>query len=204
MGKPSKQDYQASDVEKVNAAIAKSDKQFFRDNYLPKQKEFVERSFTEEETLISRGEGVAQADTMIALTSNPNRRAVSAVDAQADIASAASAQSLQGTTQGLIGSRSDQVAGIKSANKMAALTASGLSTASKIATTDTLMRNKAKQIRNTGNIKAFTTLGVQGGKNYRQYAAAKAYNEGQKEEDKIEISDNPFDIVFGRSIGKYG
>ena len=200
MGKPSKQDYQASEVEKINAAISKSDKEFFRDNYLPKQKEFVERSFVEQDTLISRGEGVAKADTMQALTENPNRRAVSSVDAQADLASAAGAQSLQGATQGLLGSRSDQVAGIKSANKMAALTASGLSTASKIATTDTLLQNKAKNIRLAGNIKAFGTLGEQAGKNVGQYRAAKAYNEANPD-NKISISDNPFDIVFGRSIG---
>ncbi len=204
MSKPKKSDYKASEAEKVNAAVAKADKAFFRENYLPKQKEFVERSFVEQDTLIAQGEGRAQADTMQALTSNPNRRAVSAVDTQADLASAASAQQLQGTTQGLLGARSDQVAGIKSANKMAAQTSAGLSQAAKIATTDTLNRAKAKQIRSAGNIKAFTTLGVQAGKNVSQYRAAKAYNEGRKEEDQIQVSDNPFDIVFGRSIGRTG
>lgn len=205
MSKPKKSDYKASEAEKVNAAVAKADKAFFRENYLPKQKEFVERSFVEQDTLIAQGEGRAQADTMQALTSNPNRRAVSAVDTQADLASAASAQQLQGTTQGLLGARSDQVAGIKSANKMAAQTSAGLSQAAKIATTDTLNRAKAKNIRMAGNIKAFGTLGQQVGKNVSQYRAAKAYNETQDgtpgKDNPISISDNPFDIVFGRSIG---
>ncbi len=205
MSKPKKSDYKASEAEKVNAAVAKADKAFFRENYLPKQKEFVERSFVEQDTLIAQGEGRAQADTMQALTMNPNRRAVSAVDTQADLASAASAQQLQGTTQGLLGSRSDQVAGIKSANQMAAQTAAGLSQAAKIAKTDTLSKAQAKQIRSAGNIKAFGTLAGQAGKNLSQYRAAKAYNdqEGRKEIDKIMIgSDNPFDIIFGQSIGR--
>jgi len=201
VSKPKKSDYKASEAEKVNAAVAKADKAFFRENYLPKQKEFVERSFVEQDTLIAQGEGRAQADTMQALTSNPNRRAVSAVDTQADLASAASAQQLQGTTQGLLGSRSDQVAGIKSANQMAAQTAAGLSQAAKIATTDTLSRAKAKQIRTAGNIKAFGTLGQQVGKNVSQYRAAQAYNKGNPD-NKIPTSSNPFDIVFGQSIGK--
>ncbi len=201
MSKPKKSDYKASEAEKVNAAVAKADKAFFRENYLPKQKEFVERSFVEQDTLIAQGEGRAQADTMQALTSNPNRRAVSAVDTQADLASAASAQQFQGTIQGLLGSRSDQVAGIKSANKMAAQTAAGLSTASKIATTDTLNRVKAKNIRMAGNIKAFGTLGQQVGKNVSQYRAAQAYNQTNPD-NQIPTSPNPFDIVFGQSIGK--
>ena len=200
MSKPKKSDYKASEAEKVNAAVAKADKAFFRENYLPKQKEFVERSFVEQDTLIAQGEGRAQADTMQALTSNPNRRAVSAVDTQADLASAASAQQLQGTTQGLLGARSDQVAGIKSANQMASMTASGLSQASKIATTDTLNRAKAKNIRTAGLIKGATTLGVQMGKNFKQNEAAKIYNQTAGTDDQINLSPNPFDIAFGQGF----
>lgn len=199
MSKPKQSDYKASEVEKANAAIAQADKKFFRENYLPKQKEFVERSFKEQDSLMSLGEGRAQADTMQALTMNPNRRAVSAVDAQADLASAASAQQLQGTAQGLMGARSDQVAGIKSANQMASQTAAGLSQASKISTTDTLNRAKAKQIRSAGNLKAFTTLGTQVGKNVGQYRAAKAYNQANPD-NPIPLSDNPFSIAFGRGL----
>lgn len=198
MSKPKSSDYKESEVDKVNAAVAMADKQYFRENYLPKQKEFIERSFKEESGLMSMGEGRAQADTMQALTQNPNRRAVGAVDAQADLASAASAQQLQGTAQGLLGARSDQVAGIKSANQMASQTAAGLSQASKIATTDTLNRAKAKQIRSASMIGAATKLGVQAGKNVGQYRAAQQYNQsaaGQK--DPIKTNDNPFAILSG-------
>ena len=198
MSKPKKSEFKASESEKVNAAVAKADKDYFRQNYLPKQKEFLERSFNQESGLMSVGEGRAQADTMQALTMNPNRQAVAAVDSQADLAAAAAAQQLQGTSQGLAGARQDQVAGIKSANQMASQTAAGLSTASKIATTDTLNRAKAKQIRRAGMIGAATKLGVQAGKNFSQYRAAKQYNQsaaGQK--DPINTNDNPFAILTG-------
>ena len=154
------------------------------------------------------GEGRAQADTMQALTQNPNRRAVGAVDAQADLASAASAQQLQGTAQGLVGARSDQVAGIKSANQMASQTAAGLSQASKIATTDTLNRAKAKQTRNSALIGAATKLGVQAGKNYSQYRAAESLNtqesnKPENEQNLIPMTENAglFKIVTGRGLG---
>ena len=147
---------------------------------------------------MSVGEGRAQADTMQALTMNPNRQAVAAVDSQADLAAAAAAQQLQGTSQGLAGSRQDQVAGIKSANQMASQTAAGLSTASKIATTDTLNRAKAKQIRRAGMIGAATKLGVQAGNNGGQYRAAKQYNESAAGlKDPIATNDNPFAILTG-------
>ncbi len=164
MSKPDKP--KASEVEKVNAAIALEDKKFYREQYLPKLKEFVNRSFNEEESMMNVAEGRAQADTMQALTSNPNRRAMMAVDAQADLASAASAQALQGTRQGLQAARSDQVTGIKMANQMASQTAAGLSQASRIATTDTLNKIKAKQTRTQGLIKAGQTLGVAAGEYY--------------------------------------
>lgn len=208
MSKPKSSDYKESEVDKVNAAVAMADKKYFRENYLPKQKEFLERSFNQESGLMSMGEGRAGADTMQALTMNPNRMAVAAVDAQADLAAAAGAQQLQGTAQGLMGARSDQIAGIKSANQMAAQTASGLSTASKIATTDTLNLAKAKQIRNAGNISAFKTLGVQAGKNFSQYRAAEAINKGEeskKEEDRDLVPMDPdanlFQVFTGQGLG---
>ena len=81
---------------------------------------------------------------------------------------------------------------------MASQTAAGLSTASKIATTDTLNRAKAKQIRRAGMIGAATKLGVQAGKNFSQYRAAKQYNQSAAgQEDPININDNPFKILTG-------
>lgn len=176
MGKPSKSDYKASEQEKVGAAIASADKDWFNKEYLPKTIEFVQNSFNEEGALISKAEGVASADTMQALTSNPNRNAVMSVDAEADLASAGAAQMLQGTTAGTVGARSDQISGIKMANNMAATTTAGLSQSSKLATSDTLNRMKAKNIRVAGTMKAGTTLGKVMGSNFQDYNAAMAAN----------------------------
>lgn len=189
MSKPDKP--KASEVEKVNAAIALEDKKFYREQYLPKLKEFVNRSFNEEESMMNVAEGRAQADTMQALTSNPNRRAMMAVDAQADLASAASAQALQGTRQGLQAARSDQVTGIKMANQMASQTAAGLSQASRIATTDTLNKIKAKQTRTQGLIKAGQTLGVAAGEYYslkNDPILDNLFNSGESKEEGQPIS----------------
>ena len=177
MGKPSSSDYEASEQEKVGAAIAAADKDFFKEEYLPKTIEFVQNSFNEEGALINKAEGVASADTMIALTSNPNRNAVMSVDAEADLASAGTDQILQGTTAGTVGARSDQIAGIKMANNMAATTSAGLSQSSKLAVSDTLNRVKAKNIRVAGNMKAGTTIGKVMGSNFLDYNAALASNE---------------------------
>ena len=200
MSKPKSSDYKESEVDKVNAAVAMADKEYFREQYLPKQKQFLEKAFKQESSLMDVGEGRAQADTMQALTANPNRRAMMSVDSQADLASAASAQQLQGTAQGLMGARSDQIAGIKSANQMASTTAAGLSQASKIATTDTLNKAKAKQIRTAGMIGMGKTLGVQMGKNLQDYRAAKMYNEtDQGKQNRIALG-NPFQAAFGFGI----
>jgi len=202
LSKPKAPDYKASEVEKTNAAIAMQDKQFYRENYLPKLKEFTEQSFRDEGALINVAEGRAQADTYQTLTGNPNRRAMMSVDAQADLTSAAAAQQLQGTAQGLTAARSDQVSGIKMANQMASTTASGLSQASRIATTDTLNKAAAKQTRTQGLISAGTILAKQGGENVRQYRAAKIANldataKGVDDKDLLKVRDSAAGAFFG-------
>ena len=174
MSKPKSSQYKASPVEKINAAIALKDKQRFRQKFSPVLQKYVEGAFQDEGSLQAVAEGRAQADTMQVLTDRPSLRAVQSVDSQADLAAAASAQQLQAATQGLTAARSDQVTGIKMANQMATQTASGLSQASKIATTATLAKAKAKQTRTSGLIKAGTILGKQMGSNFQDIRALKA------------------------------
>ena len=174
MSKPKASQYKASPVEKINAAIALKDKQRFREKFSPVLQAYVAQSFAGEESLQGVAEGRAQADTMQVLTNRPGLAAVQRVDAQADLASAAAAQQLQASAQGLTAARSDQVGGIKMANQQASQTAAGLSQASKIATTDTLNRAKAKQTRTQGMIKAATILGKQAGSNFQDIQALKA------------------------------
>jgi len=174
LSKPKASQYKASPVEKINAAIALKDKQRFREKFSPVLQAYVAQSFAGEESLQGVAEGRAQADTMQVLTNRPGLAAVQRVDAQADLASAAAAQQLQASAQGLTAARSDQVGGIKMANQQASQTAAGLSQASKIATTDTLNRAKAKQTRTQGMIKAATVLGKQAGSNFQDIQALKA------------------------------
>ena len=150
------------------------DKKRFREKFSPVLQEYVKGAFKDEGSLQAVAEGRAQADTMQILTDRPTLKAVQSVDSQADLAAAASAQQLQAAAQGLTAARSDQVTGIKMANQMATQTASGLSQASKIATTETLARAKAKQTRTSGLIKAGTILGKQAGSNFRDVQALKA------------------------------
>ncbi len=171
MSKPKSSQYKASPVEKINAAIAMQDKKRFREKFSPVLQEYVKGAFKDEGSLQAVAEGRAQADTMQVLTDRPTLRAVQSVDSQADLAAAASAQQLQAATQGLTAARSDQVTGIKMANQMATQTASGLSQASKIATTETLAKAKAKQTRTSGLIKAGTILGKQMGSNFQDVKA---------------------------------
>ena len=174
MSRPKASQYKASPVEKINAAIALKDKQRFREKFSPVLQAYVAQSFAGEESLQGVAEGRAQADTMQVLTNRPGLAAVQRVDAQADLASAAAAQQLQASAQGLTAARSDQVGGIKMANQQASQTAAGLSQASKIATTDTLNRAKAKQTRTQGMIKAATILGKQAGSIFQDIQALKA------------------------------
>ena len=174
MSKPKASQYKASPVEKINAAIALKDKQRFREKFSPVLQAYVASSFAGEESLQGVAEGRAQADTMQGLTNRPGLAAVQRVDAQADLASAAAAQQLQASAQGLTAARSDQVGGIKMANQQASQTAAGLSQASKIATSDTLNRAKAKQTRTQGMFKAATILGKQAGSNFQDIQALKA------------------------------
>jgi len=174
LSKPKASQYKASPVEKINAAIALKDKQRFRQKFSPVLQAYVASSFAGEESLQGVAEGRAQADTMQVLTNRPGLAAVQRVDAQADLASAAAAQQLQASAQGLTAARSDQVGGIKMANQQASQTAAGLSQASKIATSDTLNRAKAKQTRASGMFKAATILGKQFGSNFQDVRALKA------------------------------
>lgn len=159
MSKPKASQFEAGESEKANASIALAQNNYFDEVYMPKQKEMTEAAFRDEKTLMDTAEGRANADTFIALTENPNRNAVAAVNTEADLASALSGMSLQGTTQGLIGARSDQTNAIKSANKLQADTQTGLSQIAKIENTETLRMAQANLDSSLGVMKGITKLG---------------------------------------------
>ena len=151
--KPKKSEFQASAQEKALASVSMAEKNFFRQNYLPKLTGLRDRATRENYESVATGR--AQADTMQAL-SRPTLAATRAVDASANMASAAGAQALQGRYQGLVAKRGDQVNVLKNARGMQADAQQGLSRAAKIESSKQLQLAKAKQTRRNANF-AFAT-----------------------------------------------
>ena len=146
--KPKKSEFQASVQEKALASVSMATKNFFRQNYLPKLTGLRDRANTENYESVATGR--AQADTMQAL-SRPSLAATRAVDASANMASAAGAQALQGRYQGLVAKRGDQVNVLKNARGMQADAQQGLARAAKIESSKQLQLAKAKQTRRNAN-----------------------------------------------------
>ena len=151
--KPKKSEFQASAQEKALASVSLAEKNFFRQNYLPKFTGLRDRAYRENYESVATGR--AQADTMQAL-SRPSLAATRAVDASANMASAAGAQALQGRYQGLVAKRGDQVNVLKNARGMQADAQQGLARAAKIESSKQLQLAKAKQTRRNANF-AFAT-----------------------------------------------
>ena len=151
--KPKKSEFQASAQEKALASVSLAEKNFFRQNYLPKLTGLRDRANRENYESVATGR--AQADTMQAL-SRPSLAATRAVDASANMASAAGAQALQGRYQGLVAKRGDQVNVLKNARGMQADAQQGLARAAKIESSKQLQLAKAKQTRRNANF-AFAT-----------------------------------------------
>ena len=159
MSKPKQSDYKPSESEKANASVALAQKNYFDEVYLPRQIQATEDAFQDEDTLIETAEGRANADTMQGLTMNPNRSAVASVNTEADLTSALSSMVAQGTDQGYVGARGDQVGSIKAANKMLSDTQTGLSRIAKIEGTRDLSVAQANLNKNLGYMKGVTNLG---------------------------------------------
>lgn len=187
MSKPKQSDYQASEVDIANASVGLAQKNFFNNTILPEIVKKTDQSFEEEEGIIGLAEGTANADFAQALTNNPNRNAVMAVDMQADLTSAGIDQILQGTSQGMAASMNEQVGMVKAGAGINNQTTSALANVAKIATTDTLNLAKAKYARTSGMIGATKTVGTGLGD---AYTTAKGYNMGVGDDDQINIWGN--------------
>lgn len=153
--KPKASEFKASAQEGALASVSMAEKNFFRGNYLPKLTGLRDRANRENYESVATGR--AQADTMQAL-SRPSLAATRAVDASANLASAAGAQALQGRYQGLVAKRGDQVNVLKNARGMQADAQQGLSRAAKIESSKQLQLAKAKQTRRNANFNFATTV----------------------------------------------
>jgi len=162
--KPKAKYYAPSEQEKVLSEVSRAEKKYFDETYGPLLREM--RDLSEKEELGAMARGTAQADTMTALTGRPSFQAVRSVDAAADLASAATSQQLQGSTQGLQAQRQRQLGVLGTARGQAADAMSGLAQAARIQTTKDLQAAQAKQQIRQARTNAFTqlatTFGLQG------------------------------------------
>jgi len=146
--RPKQKEFGPSAQETALSQVSLAEKNFNRQNYVPKLIRLRDRATRENYESVATGR--AQADTMQAL-SRPNLRAAQSVGAAADMASAAGAQALQGRYQGLAAKRGDQVNVLKNARGMQADAQQGLARAAKIESSKQLQLAQAKQTRRNAN-----------------------------------------------------
>ena len=160
MGKgPEKEEYKPTENEKMQAAIALKEKQDFDKMYGPLLREM--RDLADSEDFTPTATGIANADTMIALTAKPTIQATRSVDAAADIASAAGAQIGKATSDALTAKRKRQVGVLGVSRNQQADATTGLSKISKMEATKSLAEAKDKQTlrdaRTSAGIRIATT-----------------------------------------------
>jgi len=159
---PKQQDYQPSEVEKVQARIAKADQEFFQQTYDPLLQKMRDDSLKQDTQTTLRGR--AQADTMQALTGDgSNLNLARGVDTTADAAMGAVGNILQANVlaRDVKDKMQTNVLGI--ARGQAADAGSGLASASKLARAEDLNRASARLSRAQnimGNIGKLGSAGI--------------------------------------------
>jgi hypothetical protein len=159
---PKQQDYQPSEVEKVQARIAKADQEFFQQTYDPLLQKMRDDSLKQDTQATLRGR--AQADTMQALTGDgSNLNLARGVDTTADAAMGAVGNILQANVlaRDVKDKMQTNVLGI--ARGQAADAGSGLASSSKLARAEDLNRASARLSRAQnimGNIGKIGSAGI--------------------------------------------
>lgn len=162
MGKgPKKEEYKPTENEKMQASIALKEKEDFRRLYGPLLREL--RDVADSEDFTPTATGIANADTMIALTAKPSIQATRSVDAAADIASATGAQIAKATSDALTEKRKRQVGVLGVSRGQQADATTGLGKISRMEATKSLVEAKDKQMlrdaRTAAGIRIATTAG---------------------------------------------
>ena len=161
MSKPKKQEYKPTENEKIQASLALKEKEDFRRLYGPLLREM--RDVADSEDFTPTATGIANADTMIALTAKPSIQAARSVDVAADVASAAGAQIGKATSDALGAKRDQQVGVLGVSRGQQADATTGLSKIARMETTKSLQEAKDKQMlrdaRTAAGIRIATTAG---------------------------------------------
>ena len=141
--KPKKQDYKASEDEKVSAAVALAEYKDFKKKYDPLLRQMRDKSLSDDIGTTLRGR--ANADTMQALTSNSNYRQTQANDLSSDMSKAYQAQLGQANVQATDVQNKMRTNVLGTARGQAADAQTGLAQASRLGTSEALNRAKANQ-----------------------------------------------------------
>jgi hypothetical protein len=156
--KPKKQEYEASESEKISASVAMADKNAFDRKYGRLLKNMRDQSKSDDPTRALRGR--ANADTMQALTNDLSFRNTQELDRSGEIANAAVGQLGQAGAKGagIQNQLRTNVLGI--ARQQSADAASGLADAARMETSTQLNNAQAKQMeRNARNAAAAQIAG---------------------------------------------
>lgn len=153
---PKKQDYEPTEADKANAAVALAEYNFFKQNYDPLLKTMRDEALSDDAQRTLRAR--ANADTMQALTGETSLAGAQRVDAAPAMAQAIQGQLGQATAAGqqIQNQMASNVLGV--ARKQGADAQTGMATASRLATSEALARAKAQQDVANAKLAAGTQL----------------------------------------------
>lgn len=154
--KPKKQGPSAAD--KANASVAMAEYNRFKQKYDPLLRQMRDKSLTEDTTSTLRAR--SNADTMQALTSQPNFQQTQNVTAGSDMAQALQGQLGQATAAGKKIQNQMQTNVLGTARGQAADAQSGMAQASRLATSEALARAKAKNDVSLAKFNAAAQIGT--------------------------------------------
>lgn len=203
--KPKQQDYQPSETEKTQAAIAAADQRYFQKTYDPLLVEMRDKAATEKVAPTLRGR--AQADTMQALTGQSNLGLVQGLGQARNLASGAVGQMLSANQAAKGVKTAQQVGVLGTARGQAADAGDALAQASRLARSEGLAKAKAKQdVRLSRNNMMFDLgrAGFQQAMSNKSQTGDWRYSRGQMFEDKDEAGERRIGYTTIGSFGKKG
>ena len=156
--KPKKEEYKASESEKMSAAVAMAEYNDFKKNYDPLLREMRDQSKSDDPQNLLRGR--ANADTMQALTSDMSYGQTQANNLSSDMSQAYQAQLGQANATGknIQNKMASNVLG--TARGQAADAQTGMAQASRLATSQALTKAKANQDVRQAKLNAAVELGT--------------------------------------------
>lgn len=154
--KPKQSEYQATEAEKVQAKVAKAEKDYFNENYSPLLREMRDISLKE-----NYGDYVAsRANADVAQTlDKPSLAAAKSVDSSADRLSASIEMQQKAQAQALSGQRQRQIGVLATARGQQADATTGLAGAARISASNSLQSAQRKQTIRDANMKAGLKMG---------------------------------------------